>query len=111
MKKAYDAIEKARNVDVGKTVTAIRDFWNTYGVELHKKLLISQDPEVLFRAQHDPDSEVRETLATYVKNYKGDTENMGPLNNDELGEGVYGYDHSGFVWSTDAYLKKTKVDR
>lgn len=111
MKAAYESIEKVRNKDVGKTMVAIRSFWNTYGSDLHKKLLISQDPEILYRAQHDTDPEIRETLGTYVQNYRGDTENMGKFNEDELGEGVYNYNHSGFTWAPDVYLKHTKIDR
>lgn len=111
MKLAYEKIENERNKDVGKAMEAIRSFWGTYGPDIHKKLLISQDPEILYRAQHDANPETREVLSSYVKNYKGDTENMGEFNKDELGEGVYGYHHSGYVWSTDMYLKNARVDR
>lgn len=110
MKTAYENIEKARSQDVGATIKAIKSFWNTYGPELHKKLLISQDPEILYRSQYDTDPETRGILESYVRNYKGDTEAMGRFNDDELGEGVYNYDHSGYVWSTDAYLNKLKIN-
>jgi len=78
MKTAYEAIERARNQDVGAAIKAIKSFWNTYGPELHKKLL--------YRAQYDADPETREILGTYVKNYRGDTESMGRFSDDELGE-------------------------
>ena len=90
---------------------AIKAFWGKFGPEIHKKLIISQDPEILFRANNEPNKDKKETLQSYVANYKGDTESMGEFNKDELAEGVYKYDHSGYVWSLDAYLKNARVDR
>lgn len=110
MGKAYKNIENSRSKDVGESVKAIRSFWNIYGPDLHKKLLISQDPEILYRVEHDSDPEVREVLGTYVKNYKGDTENLAKFNEAELGEGVYTYEHSGYVWNTETYLKQLKIN-
>lgn len=111
MKKSYQAIEDARSKNVGDSMGAIRKFWSIYGSELHKKLLISQDPEILYKAEFETNHETRDILKTYVKNYKGDTGAMGEFNKDELEEGTYGYDHSGFSWSADAYLKRVKIDR
>lgn len=110
MESAYAKIENARSRSVGDSMKAIRSFWSTYGPELHKKLLISQDPEILYKAENDKNPKTREILGSYINNYRGDTESMGKFSEDELGEGVYSYNHSGYVWSADAYLRQIKIN-
>ena len=83
MKKAYAEVEKNRDKDVGSSIASIRNFWNTYGPELHKKLIMSQDPKILYESQTNA------TLAEYIKGYKECLPELGELNKDQIGEGTY----------------------
>ena len=111
MEAAYKKVESARSTNVGDSMAAIRSFWSTYGPELHKKLIMSQDPDVLYKAEHDPDPKTREVLGSYINNYTDDTKAIEKFNQDELENGVYDYNQSGYAWNPEMYLKNARVDR
>jgi hypothetical protein len=65
---------------------------------------MSQDPKILYESQTNA------TLAEYVKGYKECLPELGELNKDQIGEGTYGYEHSGFTWSPEDYIKHLKIN-
>lgn len=100
MRTAYAKVVKGRkDNNLKATINAIRDFWGTYGDVLHRKLVMSQDPEILFRAE-EGDKDCQE----YVEHMQGFTYKL-PFNKDEVEEGVYSYNHSSFVWNATKYLQ------
>lgn len=100
MRASYAEVTKHRNAnDLGKTIDAIRSFWSKYGDILHKKLVMSQDPEILFRAQ-EGDKDCQE----YLEHMQGFTHKL-HFNKAEVEEGTYEYNHSSFVWNAEKFLE------
>lgn len=60
---------------------------------------MSQDPEILYRAKTDPDSQA------YVERLRADTGNCA-FNKDEVGEGSYQFSHSSTIWNAKACLHR-----
>lgn len=99
MKKAYGAIEIARESNnQADAIDAIESFWTTYGTTLHQKLVMSQDPEILYRAKTEPD------FAAYAE-HMGDFTHKLEFNKDEVTESAYTFSHSSHVWNATSFLQ------
>gem|GEM_PF-5111023 len=105
MKKDYAVVkghQKTNSLD--KNIDALEIFWNKHGSKLHKKLVMSQDPEILFLAKTDED------FAGYVSHMTDFTDEQMRFNDAETGEGAYKYNHSSYVWNTRNYLLNLKIN-
>jgi len=106
MRDAYRAVESARkSKDHRGTMAAIKNLWGKYGEVLHKKLVMSQDPEILFRAQEEGDEDCKK----YVAHMEGFTYKR-PFNAGEIEEYAYIYRHSGFTWNPYEHLRYVRFN-
>ncbi len=105
MKKDYAVVkgyQKSNNLE--KNIIAIEEFWGKHGGKLHKQLVMSEDPKILFLAKTDED------FAGYVEHMKGFTDEQMRFNDAETGEGAYKYTHSSYVWNAKNYLLNIKIN-
>lgn len=105
MKKDYAVVkgyQKSNELD--KNIDALETFWGKHGGKLHKKLVMSEDPEILFLAKTDED------FAGYVTHMTNFTDEQMRFNDAETGEGAYKYNHSSYVWHAKNYLLNLKIN-
>lgn len=115
MKQAYNKIETARkNVtekDGRKTlINNITQFWEEYGDTLHKQLVMSEDPTILYKAKHENDVDYK----TYVSTMEAFTDHQ-EFNPKTFSEGFYKYKGGGAssgVWNAQTFLTRgnAKID-
>lgn len=102
MESMYKAVESARkNGNRAKAIQAIADLWEKHGDTLHKKLVMSQDSEILFLAKTDPDCKA------YVEHLGGFIHER-DFNKEQIDEDVYTYEHSAWTWKADEWLWNLK---
>lgn len=105
MKKDYAVVKGyQKSNELSKNIDALETFWNKHGSRLHKKLVMSQDPEILFLAKKDED------FAGYVEHMRSFTGDKTRFNPAETEEGTYDYNHSSYVWNAHNYLLNLKIN-
>lgn len=100
--KEVQKYQKENNLE--KNILAIETFWSKHGSILHKKLVMSEDPEILFLAKTDED------FAGYVKHMEWFTGDKTRFNPEETEEDAYSYNHSSYVWNAHNYLLNLKIN-
>lgn len=103
MRSLWSAVDNARKKgEQQEAIKAITKLWDAYGDTLHRKLVMSQDPEILFLAKTDPDCKA------YVEHMGGFVHER-DFNKDQITEDTYTYEHSAWTWNADQWLWNLKL--
>lgn len=99
MEKAYTKIENLIRSDPDKKlVRTIREFWWEYGDTLSKKLLITQDPEILARKEEDADIKAYHNTLSELTGW------VKTLDKEEVENDGYIYEKSSLIWANPNHL-------